>query len=244
MFTCNTCRKDIHWRGRTKTRFARKEKHYCDRHCANSVGGSAKAAADEASGKMNCRTLALRYHYSACIVCEESRTVSIHHIDCNHSNNEITNLVVLCPTCHRLVHSNKYHNEIQKHIDKYMLEFRGMGLQGVVAWFAIRIFRSVRFRYAPPFQEDAVKVMNRIRTPGVPIGTGFDYSIFRHFYRRSSVGRAPVYETGGRRFDPYRRYHIYTSVAQLDRASPCGGEGYRFKSCRVYHLSLVHVCFG
>ncbi len=33
-------------------------------------------------------------------------------------------------------------------------------------------------------------------------------------------------------------------VAQLDRASACGAEGHRFKSCRVYQGKIPNVCVG
>ena len=28
--------------------------------------------------------------------------LEVAHLDCNHSNNELSNLVILCPTCHRM----------------------------------------------------------------------------------------------------------------------------------------------
>ena len=39
-----------------------------------------------------------------CIVCGESRVVESHHIDRSHDNQSPTNLVDLCPTCHRVLH--------------------------------------------------------------------------------------------------------------------------------------------
>ena len=41
-----------------------------------------------------------------CCVCRDrSRPVKIHHIDGNHSNNERSNLAVLCDPCHTLAHT-------------------------------------------------------------------------------------------------------------------------------------------
>lgn len=52
------------------------------------------------------RTLAFRNYEHKCSCCgweEDERILEVHHIDENHNNNEITNLVILCPTCHRKI---------------------------------------------------------------------------------------------------------------------------------------------
>ena len=43
---------------------------------------------------------------TCCICRDRSRPVKIHHIDANHSNNERSNLAVLCDPCHTLAHTN------------------------------------------------------------------------------------------------------------------------------------------
>jgi hypothetical protein len=43
---------------------------------------------------------------TCCICRDRSRPVKIHHIDGNHSNNERSNLAVLCDPCHTLAHTN------------------------------------------------------------------------------------------------------------------------------------------
>lgn len=35
-------------------------------------------------------------------------SIDIHHIDKNHSNNNIENLIALCACCHKAIHSNLY----------------------------------------------------------------------------------------------------------------------------------------
>src|SRR5687768_13051856 len=44
------------------------------------------------------------------------------------------------------------------------------------------------------------------------------------------MDRAPVYEAGCSRFDPWRRRHL--AVAHQDRAPPSEGGGSTFESCR------------
>jgi hypothetical protein len=43
---------------------------------------------------------------TCCICRDRARPVKVHHIDGNHSNNERSNLVVLCDPCHTLAHTN------------------------------------------------------------------------------------------------------------------------------------------
>lgn len=39
---------------------------------------------------------------------EDERILEVHHIDENRSNNEITNLIILCPICHRYISLSIY----------------------------------------------------------------------------------------------------------------------------------------
>ena len=45
----------------------------------------------------------------SCEYCGSNRNLYIHHIDLNERNNLISNLIVLCPSCHR-----KLHNQIKR----------------------------------------------------------------------------------------------------------------------------------
>ena len=56
--------------------------------------------------------------------------------------------------------------------------------------------------------------------------------------RISSAGRAPALQAGGRRFEPVILHHLQAPVAQLDRASDYGSEGYGFDSCRARHIII------
>jgi 5-methylcytosine-specific restriction endonuclease McrA len=47
------------------------------------------------------------YFNNQCQICgEENDSLHIHHLDTNHKNNSVKNLMVLCSECHRLVHAN------------------------------------------------------------------------------------------------------------------------------------------
>lgn len=46
-----------------------------------------------------------------CAVCgwdEDEDILEVHHIDENREHNELSNLIILCPTCHRKLSSHKY----------------------------------------------------------------------------------------------------------------------------------------
>lgn len=55
------------------------------------------------NGKASYREIALRFYPHECSVCgykEEEDILQIHHIDEDRSNNNLDNLIVLCPNCH------------------------------------------------------------------------------------------------------------------------------------------------
>ena len=57
------------------------------------------------------RKNAFRKYQHKCFICgwnEDQSILEVHHIDENHSNNEISNLLILCPICHRKITSHKY----------------------------------------------------------------------------------------------------------------------------------------
>lgn len=57
------------------------------------------------------RKLAFRNYEHQCAICnyaEDKDLLEVHHIDENRSNNELSNLIILCPLCHRKLTSHKY----------------------------------------------------------------------------------------------------------------------------------------
>jgi len=62
------------------------------------------------------------HHGKKCLVCGEEKIVAAHHVNKNHKDNRIENLVPLCPTHDQYVHS-RYANEVQTIIDAYLKEF-------------------------------------------------------------------------------------------------------------------------
>jgi len=62
------------------------------------------------------------YHKKECIICGEYNIVTVHHFDKNHSNNDPSNLIPLCPTHHQYAHS-KFNYLVDKQIIEYRNKF-------------------------------------------------------------------------------------------------------------------------
>lgn len=102
---CETCKKFFYVEERSSL-FPSKEKYFCSRKCACSVGGKAKS---EKYGNQHYRTICFKFHKKECIICGEKNIVEVHHFDENHGNNSKENLIPMCPTHHQYMHSNFKH---------------------------------------------------------------------------------------------------------------------------------------
>ena len=100
------------------------EKTTCSHSCSNTYFRSGKNSPTyKTDEEVGYRTLCFRYHKKECIICKEDKIVSVHHYDENHFNNDIYNLIPLCPTHHQYVHS-RYKHLIQPQIDTYIKDFK------------------------------------------------------------------------------------------------------------------------
>lgn len=57
------------------------------------------------------RNLAFRNYENKCAICnwqEDKDILQVHHIDENRENNNLENLIILCPNCHAKLTSHKY----------------------------------------------------------------------------------------------------------------------------------------
>ena len=50
----------------------------------------------------------LRRDEECCRICANDYYLHVHHIDCDRTNNDWSNLVTLCESCHQTVHSEGY----------------------------------------------------------------------------------------------------------------------------------------
>lgn len=69
----------------------------------------------------NYREKSFRTYEHECAICgwdEDKDVLEVHHIDENRDNNDISNLIILCPICHRKLTTNKYVLVDRKYIQK------------------------------------------------------------------------------------------------------------------------------
>ncbi len=102
-----------------------KETHTCSYACSNTYfrsgtnnGSHQKAKTNNSTSYNYYRTLCFSHHKKECCICGEHRIVEVHHFDEDHSNNEISNLIPLCPLHHKLYHS-RYKGDVEQQIIEY-----------------------------------------------------------------------------------------------------------------------------
>lgn len=97
----------------------KKQKVVCSKSCSNTMFRSGenhpnyKEPSQRARQDEVYRTLCFSNYESKCIICGFDCTVDVHHIDENHENNIKENLVPLCPNHHRMIHMDKYKEDIK-----------------------------------------------------------------------------------------------------------------------------------
>lgn len=115
---CPVCNKEF-WvskKGRESNRVC------CSHACANTFFRSGK---NNPTFLKNPRytTKCFLDHKKECIICGEQNIVAVHHFDENHNNNEISNLIPLCPTHHQYMHS-KFKELILDKVIAYQEQFK------------------------------------------------------------------------------------------------------------------------
>lgn len=93
----------------------------CSKSCANSYF---KVGKNNGNYKgTSYQQLCFSSHKKECIVCGENKIVAVHHMNENHHDNSIENLIPLCPTHHQYMHS-RYKDEILHIVEEYIRKFK------------------------------------------------------------------------------------------------------------------------
>lgn len=119
--SCSACAQPVIVDEREKQHPA-KSAYFCNRACAASAGGKAKAANLIESGEASYRRMCFAHHEKKCVICGERKIVAVHHYDEDHHNNDPSNLVPLCPTHHQYWHS-EFRNDVADAIHAYVATF-------------------------------------------------------------------------------------------------------------------------
>lgn len=107
---CAYCGKEI-WKTMSEINNSKSGNVFCSRSCATSLNNSLYKTKENHPNYINgsgfrYREDAFKVYEHKCLVCgwdEDERILEAHHIDENHRNNDIHNLCLLCPICHRKI---------------------------------------------------------------------------------------------------------------------------------------------
>ena len=124
---CEKCNKEFIFTGRLKTKSYEKAR-FCSRSCANHRGvGLEWEETHKSRSLVHYKTICFTEWEKKCIVCGFDKIISVHHIDHNHKNNDVKNLIPLCPNHHQMVHTKEYGDEMEKIING-ILETKKWGI--------------------------------------------------------------------------------------------------------------------
>jgi hypothetical protein len=106
----------------------RREKRVCSKGCSNSYFRSGKNGIPYTPGlkryNSKYRTLCFSVYPVKCALCDFDKIVEVHHIDENHNNNDIDNLIPLCPNHHKMTITLKYKKEIYEQIKEFKEKYQ------------------------------------------------------------------------------------------------------------------------
>lgn len=81
-----------------------RRRKYCDQACmANGMEGTIKVPSPKNSRRQSAKKVQER-----CESCERMGRLHVHHMDENPLNNALSNLMTLCGSCHRRIHSPNF----------------------------------------------------------------------------------------------------------------------------------------
>lgn len=110
----------------TTTRKQFKIQQTCSCSCSNkffrtgSKHGNWKPYEDKSRKADFYRRICFERHGKKCIVCEEKLAIDVHHLDGNHKNNHVDNLIPLCANHHRYMHMKEGKQLISDQIESYL----------------------------------------------------------------------------------------------------------------------------
>lgn len=103
---CYNCGKPV-YRSKEKLERSKSGRRFCCNKCASISLGKEMRGANHPSyidGQGKYREIAYEKWGTACVICGYDRVINVHHIDKNRKNNDISNLIVLCPNHHAEAH--------------------------------------------------------------------------------------------------------------------------------------------
>lgn len=97
----------------------KREKVTCSHSCSNSYFAEKR---NKPESWKSYRTICFKKWEKKCLICGYDRVVQVHHLNGNHNDNSIDNLIPLCANHHEEMHSPLYFDELKQIlINKYQL---------------------------------------------------------------------------------------------------------------------------
>lgn len=106
---CFICEKEV-YKALRQLKKSKSKKYFCSKSCQTKWRNSifiGKKHANWKTGEYAYKSILDRHKIpKLCKVCKtkDIRILAVHHVDKNHRNNKLTNLMWLCHNCHFLVH--------------------------------------------------------------------------------------------------------------------------------------------
>ena len=94
---------------------AKGEKTTCSYSCSNTFFSKKR---NKPENYKRYRTICFKKWPKKCFLCDFDCVIDVHHIDQNHDNNNVSNLIPLCPNHHRMTHMKKWAKEIKQKIEE------------------------------------------------------------------------------------------------------------------------------
>lgn len=113
--TCANCGKEI-LKTPCEIKKSKTGNVFCNKSCACSYNNSHYRTGENnpnwkggQDGSKTYTRIARRFYVKECTICGEKDEdiIEVHHIDFNHSNNNLDNPIMLCPNCHMRIHRGK-----------------------------------------------------------------------------------------------------------------------------------------
>jgi hypothetical protein len=107
--SCATCSKPF-YKTESKKKLSKSGLFFCTRACkdeAQKIGGIDALQLPHYGSSKNYRRIAKSNLPNKCANCgydKHTEILEVHHIDRDHDNNTLENLIILCPTCHQVDH--------------------------------------------------------------------------------------------------------------------------------------------
>ena len=104
---CDECGKEFK---RLKSQIAKSKTglNFCSITCGNRYKNKAVINTKNSNDYRRNAFLAYPHKCAKCGYNEDERILEVHHIDENRNNNDITNLIILCPNCHKKITLHLY----------------------------------------------------------------------------------------------------------------------------------------